>query len=127
MELRNDLERFEAAGLQIVAIGQGSAARAKEFRAEMDLSFPLLADPRRVAYQAYGLLHMDIRREANLKSAINGARAIIKYGAAHSPDQDVRQLGGAFVVGTDGTILFAHRAQRASDNPAHEALLGALK
>lgn len=126
MELRNDFERFNTADAQIVAIGQGSAARAKQFRAELELPFPILADPRRTAYRAYSLLSMDIRREASFTGLVRGVKAAAQYGMARSPDQDMLQLGGVFVIGTDGGLRFAHRAQRVSDNPPHEAILAAL-
>jgi alkyl hydroperoxide reductase subunit AhpC len=127
VELRNDWERFEAAGLAIVAIGQGSAARSKEFRAQMELPFPLLADPRRLAFGAYGLLQMSVREEANLASLRNVVQATIRYGGAASTDQDMRQLGGVFVVGTDGIVRYIHRARRASDHPPHDALIAAIR
>lgn len=127
MELRNDFDRFNSAGVQIVAIGQGSAARARQFRADMELPFPLLADPRRNAYRAYGLLSMELRREASLTGFVRGLQASAKYGMARSTDQDMLQLGGVFVIDADGVVRYAHRAQRASDNPPHDAVLAAVQ
>lgn len=127
MELRDDWRRFEEAGLGIVAIGQGSAARSREFRARMALPFPLLADPRRLAFRAYGLWQMSLREEANMTSLARVVQATIKHGVAASSDQDMRQLGGAFVVGTDGIVRYAHRARRASDHPPHDALIAAIR
>lgn len=123
MQLRDDYERFVAANLQIVAIGQGSAARTKEFRAQLETPFPLLADPRRAAYNAYGLLHTNLRREASTAAVGRGVRAAMKYGVGAVPDQDMLQLGGIFIVGTDGVIRYAHRQQRMSDVPPNDALL----
>ncbi len=126
MQLRNDWARFSAAQLGIVAIGQGSATRAKAFRAELELPFPLLADPRRAAYRAYGLTQMDWRREISLGALKRSVKATLTYGAARSPDQDMLQLGGVFVVGTDGIVRFAHRSVSTSDVPSHDALLATL-
>jgi peroxiredoxin len=121
--LRNEYERFEVAGLQVVAIGPGSAARSKEFRAQLELPFPLLADPRRAAYKGYGLLQMDLRREASLQGLGRSLKATLQYGAARSTDQNMLQLGGVFVVGIDGMIRFAHRSIRVSDFPSPNKIL----
>jgi len=126
VQLRDDRERFAAAGLQIVAIGQGSAATTREFAARMELPFPLLADPRREAYRAYGLTSMQLRRELNPGSLMRGLQAVRRYGAAAAQDQDPRQLGGVFVIDTDGVIRYAFRQQRMSDVPPNDDLLRAI-
>ena len=125
--MRDEYERFEAANLQVVAIGQGSPDKTKAFRAELELPFPLLSDPRRSAYKAYGLTRVDMRREASIKGISRSIKSTLKYGAARSSDQDMLQLGGAFVVNTDGIICFAHRSSRMSDIPSNEMLLAAVR
>lgn len=116
MQLRNEWQHFQAASLGIVAIGQGSAAKTKEFRAQLQLPFPMLADPRRLAYTAYSLLNIDLKRRslAQLKHTVQAAMV---HGAAISRDQDMRQLGGVFVVDGDGVIRFAHRSLNVDDVP----------
>jgi hypothetical protein len=111
----------------IVAVGQGSVARTKAFRDQIEWPFPLLADPRRLAYQAYGLLKMDWRREASLERLAHTVKATLSHGAAISTDQDMRQLGGVFVVGLDGNIVFAHRSQRVDDVPRPEVLIATAR
>jgi peroxiredoxin len=123
--LRNDSERFNKAGLAIVVVGQGSVAKTKAFREQLALPFPLLADPRRLAYTAYDLLKMELRREAGLGRLAHTVKAAVTYGAALSSDQDMKQLGGVFVVGTDGVIRFAHRSDSVTNVPRHDALLAA--
>lgn len=126
MQLRDDRARFAAAGLGIVAIGQGSAAKTKEFAWQLNMPFPLLADPRRVAYDAYGLGQINLRRELNLSGLGRRINAVVTYGARNTPDQDVRQLGGIFVVNRSGIIRYAHRQQRISDVPPNDALLAVV-
>ena len=120
--MRADYERFEAAGLGIVAIGLGSPKRTREFRSSYDLPFPLLADPRQVAYQAYGLTNIRLRREANIGAALRFARAALREGGAR-PEEDPRQLGGVFIVDTGGIIRYAYRSARMSDIPPNDDLL----
>ncbi len=121
--MREDHPRFEQAGLAIVAIGMGTPIRAQEFRTRLALPFPLLCDARRVAYRAYGLLHMSLRREANVNSALRLARAVLHHGGAREQEQPVPQLGGVFIVDPAGVIQYAFRSQRASEHPDNDELI----
>lgn len=85
----------------------------------------MLADPRRAAYTAYDLLRMDFKREASLARLKHTVQAAVAHGAAISTDQDMRQLGGVFVVGVDGVIRFAHRSLRVDDVPQPRRLIAA--
>lgn len=125
MQLRNEWQGFQAANLGIVAIGQGSAAKTKEFRAQLQLPFPMLADPRRLAYTAYSLLNMDLKRRASFAQLKHTVQAAMAHGAAISRDQDMRQLGGVFVVEVDGVIRFAHRSLNVDDVPQPRQLIAA--
>lgn len=125
MQLREAYPRIVAAGVQLVAIGQGSAARTREFAAQVQLPFLLLADPRRAAYRAFGLDQLRFWRELRPGSLAHTLQAARRYGGGYEPEQDARQLGGAFVVERDGVIRFAFRQQRISDRPPLEALLAA--
>ncbi len=127
MQLHKDWERFQQGQLGIVAIGQGSAARSKQFQQELNVPFPLLADPRRVAYNAYGLGRVSVVREANLTTIRRGIEAVVAHGVSHSADQDMVQLGGVFVVATDGVVRYARPQQRMSDVPPNDELLAAIR
>lgn len=130
-QLRREYTRFQAAGLEIFAVGMGTPARTKRFRKEWQLPFPVLADPRRKAYQFYGLMRVDFR-QISAHGAGGAARGVARhgvgvarYGVAVSPDQDMLQLGGVFIVDTEGIIRYAHRARQTFDNPSPGELLRA--
>ena len=127
MQLRNDWQRFVDAGVGVVAIGQGSAARTKAYEQELELPFPLLADPRRSAYQAYGLTHASLRAELNIGALGRHVRNIATYGGAREAEQDMGQLGGVFVVDTAGTIRYARPQHSMSDVPPNDELLAAAR
>ena len=121
--MREDYDCYTAAGLDIVAIGMGSPRRTAEFRQELKLPFPMLSDPRRVSYHAYGLLNMSIRREASIASAVHFARNMVRHGGAHEPEQDVIQLGGVFLVDREGIVRYAFRSARAHEYPTADDLV----
>lgn len=121
--MREDHQCFEQAGLAIVAIGMGAPSRAREFGKQLALPFPLLCDPHRVAYRAYGLLHMSLRREASLHTTVRLARAVLQHGGSREREQPVRQLGGVFIVDPAGVIQYAFRSERASEHPTNDELI----
>lgn len=121
--MREHYDRFAAASAQVVAIGMGSAIRTAEFRRQMEIPYPLLSDPRRVAYKAYGLTQINPRREANLLSLARMARSLVRHGGAASSDQDMAQLGGVFIVDPGATIRYVFLPQRAHEFPAIDELL----
>jgi peroxiredoxin len=121
--MRRDWERFRAAGLGIVVVTLGTPGRVAEFAQEWSLPFPLLADPRRQAYAAYGLGKLSFRHESNITSAARAASAALRYGVAREAEQDMLQLGGVFVVDTEGVIRYTFRAERAAEFPPSDELL----
>lgn len=42
------------------------------------------------------------------------------------PQGSVRQLGGAVIVASDGTVLYQYRCKEAGDEPPIEKMLAAL-
>jgi alkyl hydroperoxide reductase subunit AhpC len=120
--MREHYGAFRAAGAQVVAIGMGSAARTAEFRERLAIPFPLLSDPRRDAYRAYGLGRLSVRREANLTSFVETARRAMRHGIAPSVDDPI-QLGGVFVVDRAGVIRYAFRPERAYETAPVDDLL----
>ncbi len=121
--MRQEYDRYTAAGLEIIAIGMGSPRRTAAFRRELRLPFPILSDPRRASYSAYGLLKMSLRREASIASAMHFARNVARHGGAHEPDQNMLQLGGIFVVDPQGIVRYAFRSARAHEYPTTEKLI----
>jgi peroxiredoxin len=124
--MRREYNRYTTAGLQVIAIGMGSPNRTAQFRQELELPFPMLSDPRRIAYRAYGLLNMSLRREASIASVAHLARNIVRHGAAHESEQNSVQLGGVFVVEPDGIVRYTFRSARAFEYPTAEELIRAV-
>jgi alkyl hydroperoxide reductase subunit AhpC len=122
-QLRHAHDRFQAAGVQVVAVGLGTPVRTREFRASMRLPFPVLCDPRRRVYREYGLMRMRPGDSRALDSIARLAIATAQHGGALSRDQDMLQLGGVFIVDTAGMLRFTHRARTQYDNPSPDSLL----
>lgn len=57
MQLQNDIETIEAAGIQIIGISYDSVETLKEFADEKEITFRLLSDPDNQTIEAYGVLN----------------------------------------------------------------------
>jgi peroxiredoxin len=131
-ELGPALPRIAAAGATTVAVCQASPALAAAVAARREYPFPLLCDPERLAYQAFGLPEGTVptivgdfpwrpddqaTAEAWTASRRGTERALVDH---------AWQLPGEFVIARGGRIELAHRAQYCEDFPPTEVLLGAI-
>lgn len=66
---RDNFEIFADAGAQIVGISSDDIPTQKKFHDRFKLSYPVLSDPDRVAYQAFGL-----RNASGLKNRLGSQR-----------------------------------------------------
>jgi hypothetical protein len=93
------------------------------------LPFPAAADPSRQAYRAFGLERTSWRALLRpgillgyLGLMLRGWRPRKPY-----PGEDVLQLGGDFVLDSEGRLLYAYRSADPTDRPAAADLLRALR
>lgn len=128
MQVRDHFDAITGLGVEVLAISFARRELLEGFRSELGLPFPVATDPNRVVYQRYGLLKGSMW-------AIWHPRVIWKYivmvarGARlqrSGEKEDLSQLGGDFVIGGDGTILFAHRSCRPDDRPDVATLMRAM-
>ena len=119
----------------MVIIGQAEPARAKAYAEEHGLECPILCDPDREAYAAYGLLDfqpaqvlqgapqplLDLDREAVEEFAASRREA--GRPLVDSP----WQRPGEFVVDIAGTLALTHRYQYCEDYPDPEVLRIAIR
>ena len=89
---------------------------------------PIVSDPDRVAYRAFGLEQTGWLTFFRPK-VLAGYLAKIALGhRLKTPyeGEDVLQLGGDFLLNRHGEIVYAYRSAEPTDRPTLEALFGAL-
>jgi hypothetical protein len=125
-QLREHEEEFRKKGAALAAISLGDRYYARVFREDTGITFPLLIDEQRQAYQVAEL------RSANLLHVLRGdnAKARKRARAAghrqHKFGPNPFQLGGSFVFGPGNVDRFAHVSETFGDNAKPESLLAAL-
>jgi peroxiredoxin len=131
--LREDLEVFTEAGATVVAICQAEPERALAVATRRGYPFPMLCDPERRAYAAFGLLEglpsqilHDYAWKPNDMAAAERLFLQTRRGTERAVVDSPWQLPGEFVVRSDGVIALAHRYQYCEDYPPRTVLLGAI-
>ncbi len=131
--LRDQLDTYAEAGATVVAVCQAEPARAADVATRRGYRFPLLCDPERKAYMAYGLLegkapqilHDFPWRPGDAETA----RTMFvepRRGTERAVVDSPWQLPGEFVVASDGRLVLTHRYQYCEDFPPKTVLLGAI-
>lgn len=126
-QLRLKKQYFEQAGAQVVLVGMGTPAESAAFEMKFDIPFPLISDPKRQLYQAFGLKTVSALELLSPSVAFKGILAITQGHTVGIPIGDVRQLPGVFIINTDGHIIYSYLARDPSGHPSPDAILEALK
>ena len=128
MQLHRDREKFEAAGVRLVVIGQGRPEDARKFMKTLDVDLPIYVSEDRAAHRAAGT-------KVGTLGELLGPRSVLKGIRRSASDRVVQgrivghaaQLGGVLIVRPDGSIPYAHLAEDASDNPPNDEVLEAAR
>ena len=119
-------QEFEALNTNVITVSFGMDYWAKMWLQETQSPFSFLIDPERDAYHAYGLQSSIVRSwmPQNLwyyaKATLQGREKFGKRGDPH-------QLGGDFIVDSQGIVRLAHPSKEPTDRPDVEKLLAVLR
>lgn len=133
--LQQEYSDLIAAGANVAIIGQGEPERAAAYIQRYEVPCPVLCDPARQAYEAYGLLEgkpsqifFDASRELLRCDFEAGLQLAQTRREAGRPLVDSPwQLPGEFVVDRTGTIRLAYRYQYCEDFPNPLVLIAAIQ
>lgn len=128
MQLHRDREKFSAAGVELVVIGQGTPAHAKHFRDQHDLDLMLLVDPDRATYKAAGAKVANVAELFGPRVVARGLKAVVGERVVQGRTVGhPAQLGGVLVIAPGGAVTWAHLANDAGDNPPNSEVLRAAR
>lgn len=119
------MNEIEAAGAQLIAIGNGHAHWAQNFIEEQEVEFSVYVDPGLRSYEHFGMKR-GLGEVATLKSIRHAARAL---GGGHrqSPVRgDGLQNGGVVVTDANGNIVYKHVEQETGDLADLDEVIAAL-
>ena len=120
-------DEFDRRGVAIVVISFAEPERLAPYQEHHHWPFVMLADPKRIAYQAFALKRLSWFRVFSPSTLwlylrlLREGKKFQSYGK-----DDYYQAGGDFLIDREGNILFAHRSQDPADRPSIEKLLEAI-
>ncbi len=131
----DEYESYVDAGANVVIVAQGEPARAAAYAEEHGIGCPILSDPERETYAAYGLL--DFQPAQVLQGAPEPILALDPDAAAEFAESR-RESGrplvdspwqrpGEFVVDADGALRLTYRYQYCEGYPDPEVLRTAIR
>ena len=128
MQLHRDRDRFDAAGVRLAVIGQGTPAHARHFAESQKLELPLYVDRGRDAYRAAGTKVGTLGELLGPRSVLRGVqRSLTDRVHQGRTVGHPAQLGGVLIVRPDHSIAYAHLSEDASDNPPNREVLAAAR
>ena len=128
MQLHQQQDALAARDAVVLAISFDPMQDIQDFCRNGQWSFACLADETRTAYRAYGLTRGSWRQTLTPRALAPYARLLLSGQFVRAtPDQDIRQRGGDFVVGRDGRLTLAHASDDPADRPDVASVLAACR
>ena len=121
--MRRNYEEIQARRATVVAVSFEPRDRLFQLARQLRLPFPLLSDPERDVYRAYGLEQGRLSQLLSPGTVLAYLKLLAKGRIYHFRWSDLRQLGGDFVIDGKGIIQFEHRSAAPHDRPSVELLL----
>ena len=127
MELAEEYQAIADAGAHVALVSLGSSQDAAHFKQQKHVPFPILADPDRQSYQAYGLGTTNLIEQISpkaIKHYLDDMR--VGGGKGISLHQNMLQLGGTFLIDTGGIIRYLYRSTVIANRPDIDTLLESM-
>ena len=124
--MREHEPEFKQAGATLAAVGLGDLNYARLFREETGITFPLLVDAERTAYQAAELKSGNLFHIFRRDNGEARARAKAASHRQHRLGKNPFQLGASFIFAPGNRDLFVHLSRTFGDNADPRTLLSVL-
>jgi hypothetical protein len=114
---------LDALGLRVVVVTFESAERARAFARREKIAFPIVRDPRRVAYRAFGIQRLNVAGAWKPRTIWYYMRQIVRGRLPHVARADWYQLGGDVLLARDGRVCWMRRSSEPADRPTVNTIL----
>lgn len=123
---RDDLA---AAGCSVLVVTQARHEFVSRYLANSNWHVPIVADPGRAAYKAFGLERTGLLTFFRPGVVWGYLRGMLRGYAPKMPyrGEDVMQLGGDFVIDRSRRVVFAYPSATPTDRPRVSAIRAALQ
>ena len=125
--MRQEKAALDQAGIQVVLAGMGTTAEAESFRQQYGVPFPIISDPEKHLYRAYGLKRAHLMQLFSPGLLRKGLQAAGEGHLPGIPQGDTMQMPGTFVIDQNGRFLLRHFARDAADHPPVASIIKAVR
>jgi hypothetical protein len=122
-ERRDELTRYD---VRVFAVTFESRGRVDAYLARESPGFPILRDPRRAAYRAFGLGRRGTLGIWSPRTLWYYARQALRGRLPRVARADMHQLGGDVLLAPDGGVCWLYRSRQPADRPSIDDILTAL-
>jgi peroxiredoxin len=132
-QLREEYPKLREAGANLLAIGMGEPERTRLYIQVRQVPVPVLCDPERRAYDAYGIIEGTPSTILHATPWTPGNEAAGRRLMESRRETDLRLvdnpwiLPAEFIIDQKGIMRYAHRYQYCEDYPPTTVLLGAIR
>ncbi|VTR91370.1 Alkyl hydroperoxide reductase/ Thiol specific antioxidant/ Mal allergen OS=Isosphaera pallida (strain ATCC 43644 / DSM 9630 / IS1B) GN=Isop_1548 PE=4 SV=1: AhpC-TSA_2 [Gemmata massiliana] len=121
-------DRFAARGCSVLIVSQAKPEVLAQFVARNTRFVPIVCDPERTAYAAFGLERTRWLTFFEPRVLWGYFRGMLRGYRVKKPyaGEDVLQLGGDFILSRTRNVIFAHPSANPTDRPGTTDLLAAL-
>jgi hypothetical protein len=125
----NRIDDFRRLGVEIVAVSMSRPEALATYLKEKSLPFPIVADPERTAYAAFGLGRTSWSRILRAGVIWRYMKLIFRGGKVRrvAEGEDALQTGGDFLIDGERRLIWGHTSADPTDRPTVEEILGQIK
>ena len=115
-------------GGQVLVVSFSRPDQVAAYQRKHPLPFPVVADPERAGYRAFGLGRTSWWNVFRPRVLAGYLRLMLRGGKVERPNEgeDLLQLGGDFVLDGSRRVAFAYRSADPTDRPTPEGLVQAV-
>ena len=124
--MRDEIEKIHEAGAELVVVGSGTPEQAGWFAEDARLTAPIFTDPTLEVHRGLAL-RRGVAGILDPRALARAAGAWLRGFRQSGMQGDATELGGLFVVGAGGTLIYEYRARFAGDVPKADHFLSALE
>ena len=123
MQLQQQEAQLRERQIDLLVVTFEQAWRAKGYVEETGFPWPLLLDPDRLLYQAYGMGSGTAKEVMGIHNWWLYLKLMLRGGRIRRPTDDIYQLGGDVLIDPQGLILLHYVGRGPADRPAIENVL----
>ena len=124
--MRRRYTEIQTLGGVVVGVSFESRDRLFQMSRQMQLPFPVLSDPEKDAYRAFGLSSGKLRRIFGPGTIRAYAKLLAAGQMYHFRRSDFLQLGGDFVIDAAGFVRYEYRRGAPHDRPLVDQIIALL-